>query len=152
MLLITVGPLLFMLLAFVLAGLGLSAGATPGLLLRIFAAGTVTALLYASLSMAVSSFTSRRAVAAVLVVLVILVPVSVVRTAIESAGAPKELDLLSSPFVVANLAYRIFGETPENHQPVTQLSTWLVVAGVGAAIVVGALVCWLRYRRLEAFR
>jgi ABC-2 type transport system permease protein len=152
MLLITLGPLLFMLLAFVLAGLGPSATETPELLTRIFAAGLVTALLYAALSMAVSSFTSRRAAAAVGVVLLLLVPASIVRPAIESADAPKELDLLSSPFVVFELAYRIFGETPDEADPVTELSTWLVAGGVGAAIVAGALVCWLRYRRLEAFR
>ena len=152
MLLITLGPLLFMLLAFVIAGLGPSATETPGLLLRIFAAGIVTALLYAALSMAVSSFTSRRAAAAVGVVLLLFVPVSVVRPAIESGGAPNELDLLSSPFVAFDLAYRIFGETPEDADPVTELSTWLVAGGVGAAILAGALVCWLRYRRLEAFR
>src|SRR5262245_63873469 len=152
MLLITLGPLLFMLLAFILAGLGPSVASTPKLLLQIFAVGTVTALLYAALSMAVSSFTDRRAVAAVGVVLVLFVPAIVVRCAIDSAGAPNALDLFSSPFVVANLAHRIFGETPENHQPVTHLSTWLVVAGVAAAVVAGTLVCWLRYRRLEAFR
>jgi ABC-2 type transport system permease protein len=152
MLLITLGPLLFMLLAFVLAGLGPSATETPELLARIFAAGIVTALLYAALSMAVSSFTSRRAAAAVGVVLLLFVPASIVRPAIESADAPKELDLLSSPFVVFELAYRIFGETPDEADPVTELSTWLVAGGVGAAILAGALVCWLRYRRLEAFR
>ena len=94
----------------------------------------------------------RRAAAAVGVVLLLFVPASVVRSAIESAGAPNELDLLSSPFVAAELAYRIFGETPEDVEPVTELSTWLVAGGVGAAILAGALVCWLRYRRLEAFR
>ena len=152
MLLITLGPLLFMLLAHVVAGFGPPAAETPGLLLRILAAGVTTALLYASLSMAVSSFTTRRAAAAVGVVLLLFVPVTVVRSAIESADAPNELDLLSSPFVAAELAYRIFGETPEDREPVTELSTWLVAGGVGAAILVGALVCWLRYRRLEAFR
>jgi ABC-2 type transport system permease protein len=152
MLLITVGPLLFMLLAFVLAGHGPSAGEVPGLLLRIFAAGTVTALVYAALSMAVSSFTTRRAAAAVGVVLLVFVPAFVVRGSIEDAGAPEELDLFSSPFVVAELAYRIFGETPEPGDPVTELSTWMVTGGVVGAIVAGALVCWLRYRRLEAFR
>jgi ABC-2 type transport system permease protein len=152
MLLITVGPLLFMLLAFILAGLGPSATETPGLLARIFAAGTATALLYAALSMAVSSFTTRRAAAAVGVVLLLFVPASIVRAAIESADAPKELDLFSSPLVVAELAYRIFGERGDPADPVATLSTWLVVAGVGAAILAGALVCWLRYRRLEAFR
>ena len=152
MLLITLGPLLFMLLAFVLAGYGPSASEVPGLLLRIFAAGIVTALVYAALSMAVSSFTTRRAAAAVGVVLLLFVPVSVVRAAIESADAPEELDLVSSPFVVAELAYRIFGERGDPADPVATLSTGLVAAGVGAAILVGALVCWLRYRRLEAFR
>jgi ABC-2 type transport system permease protein len=152
MLLITVGPLLFMLLAFVLAGLGPSATETPELLVRIFAAGIATALLYAALSMAVSSFTSRRAAAAVGVVLLLFVPASIVRAAIESADAPKELDLLSSPFVAFELAYRIFGETPDEADPVTELSTWLVTGGLFAAILAGALVCWLRYRRLEAFR
>jgi ABC-2 type transport system permease protein len=152
MLLITLGPLLFMLLAHVIAGFGPSAGETPKLLLRIVAAGVTTALLYASLSMAVSSFTSRRAVAAVGVILVLFVPSIVVRTAIESADAPNELDLLSSPFVVADLAYRIFGQVPEDADPVTELSTWLVAGGVGATVLAGALLCWLRYRRLEAFR
>jgi ABC-2 type transport system permease protein len=152
MLLITLGPLLFMLLAFVLAGLGPSATETPELLARIFAAGIVTALLYAALSMAVSSLTTRRAAAAVGVVLLLFVPASVVRAAIESAGAPNELDLLSTPFVAFELAYRIFGENSEEAEPVTELSTWMVTGGVGAAIVAGALVCWLRYRRLEAFR
>jgi ABC-2 type transport system permease protein len=152
MLLITVGPLLFMLLAFVLAGLGPSATETPELLVRIFAAGIATALLYAALSMAVSSFTSRRAAAAVGVVLLLFVPASIVRAAIESADAPKELDLLSSPFVAAELAYRIFGEQGDEADPVTELSTWLVTGGLLAAILAGALVCWLRYRRLEAFR
>jgi ABC-2 type transport system permease protein len=152
MLLITVGPLLFMLLAFVLAGYGPAAVDTPELVLRILAAGVMTAFLYAALSMAVSSFTTRRAAAAVGVVLLIFVPASVVRAAIESTGAPNELDLISSPFVAAELAYRIFGEAPDDADPVSELSTWLVTGGVLAAIVAGALVCWLRYRRLEAFR
>ena len=152
MLLITVGPLLFMFLAFVLAGFGPSATETPELLAQIFAAGIVTALLYAALSMAVSSFTTRRAAAAVGVVLLLFIPATVVRTAIESGDAPKELDLLSSPFVAFELAYRIFGERGDSPDPVSSLSTWLVAAGVGAAILVGGLVCWLRYRRVEGFR
>ncbi len=152
MLLITVGPLLFMLAAFVIAGQGPSVGETPLLLLRIAATGLVTALLYASLSMAVSSLTTRRAAAAVGVVLLLLVPASVVRPAID-AGAPNVLDLLSFPFVVFDLSYRIFGEQPDdNTAPVRELATWVVAGGVAAAIVAGALVCWFRYRRIEAFR
>ena len=152
MLLITLGPLLFMLLANTLAGYGPSAGETPELLLQILATGTATALLYASLSLAASSLTTRRAAAAVGVVLLLFVPVTVVRSAIDSAGAPDELDLLSFPFVAAELAYRIFGETPDDESPITELSTGLVTAGLGATILGGALLCWLRYRRIEGFR
>ena len=152
MLLITVGPLLFMLVAFVLAGFGPSAGETPKLLLRIVASGITTALLYASLSMAISSFTTRRAAAAVGVVLALFVPASVVRPAIDSTGAPNELDLLSFPLVAAELSYRIFGERAGDNVPVEELDTWIVAGGLVAAIVAGALVCWFRYRRIEGFR
>ena len=152
MLLITVGPLMFMLLARILAGFGPSTTELLELLVQILAAGLVTALLYAALSMAVSSFTSRRAAAAVGVVLLLVIPSVVARIAIESADAPKALDLISSPFVVAELAYRIFGERGDPADPVATLSTGLVAAGVVAAILGGGLVCWLRYRRLEAFR
>jgi ABC-2 type transport system permease protein len=148
MLLITVGPLLFMFLAFVLAGLGPSAGETPKLVLRILVTGVMVALLYASLSLAVSSLTTRRAAAAVGVVLAIFVPASVLGAAIESAGAPEELDVLSSPFVTGELAYRIFGERSGD----SDLSTWLLTAGWAGAVVGFSLVCWFRYRRLEGFR
>ena len=152
MLLITLGPLLFMLLAFVFAGLGPSITETPGLLGRILVAGTMTALLYVALSMAVSSFTTRRAAAAVGVVLLLFVPASVVTAAIESGDAPKELALLDSPSVAFELAYRIFGESSDGGNPVSDLSTWLLTGGIAGAILAGGLICWLRYRRLEAFR
>jgi ABC-2 type transport system permease protein len=152
MLLITVGPQLFMLAAYVLAGLGPPTVEVPELLLRILASGVATALLYASLSMAVSSFTTRRAAAAVGVVLALFVPVSVVRSAVESTDAPNELDLLSFPFVASDLSYRIFGEEPDDDAPVESLSTPVVTAGLGAAIVAGFFVCWIRYRRIEGFR
>jgi ABC-2 type transport system permease protein len=152
MLMITVGPLLFMFAAFVLAGFGPTVGETPKLLLRIVASGIATALVYASLSMAVSSFTTRRAAAAVAVVLALFVPLSVVRPAIESGGAPNALDLLSLPLAAADFSYRIFGETPDDNGPIDALSTWAVAGGLAAAVALGALVCWFRYRRMEAFR
>jgi ABC-2 type transport system permease protein len=152
MLTITVGPLLFMLAAFVVAGHGPSAADTPALLLRILTVGVTTALLYASLSLAVSSFTTRRAAAAVVIVLLLLVPPIFSGTAVESAGAPDELDLVSAPFVAGELSNRIFEETSEDGPPVTEVSTWLIASALAAMVVAGALVCWLRYRRLEGFR
>ena len=98
--------------------------------------------------MAVSSFTTRRAAAAVGVILLLFVPASVVRPAIESGGAPNELDLLSSPIAVSELAYRIFGESSDGSDPVAELSTWLVAGGVVGTILAGAAICRLRYRRL----
>jgi hypothetical protein len=88
----------------------------------------------------------------VAVVLALFVPVSVVRPAIDSTGAPNALDLLSLPLVAADFSYRIFGEQPDDNAPVEALSTWVVAGGLGAAIATGAFVCWLRYRRLEGFR
>jgi ABC-2 type transport system permease protein len=152
MLLITLGPLLFMLAAFVVAGYGPTLGETPGLLLRILGSGLATASLYVSVSMAVSSFTTRRAAAAVAVVLLLLVPAIVARTAIESVDAPNALDLLSLPFVASELSYRIFDETATEGAPIEELSTWLVAAGLAAWTAVGAAACWLRYRRIEAYR
>jgi hypothetical protein len=87
------------------------------------------------------------------VVLALFVPPSVVRPAIDGAGAPNELDLLSFPLVASDLAYRIFGEQSDDPTaPVAALATWVVAGGLGAAIVAGALACWLRYRRIEGFR
>ena len=68
-----------------------SIGELPELLLQIVASGIATALLYTALSMAVSSFTTRRAAAAVATVLLLFVPTTVVRSAIDSTGAPDEL-------------------------------------------------------------
>lgn len=152
MLMITLVPLLFMLAAFIVAGYGPPLGEAPGLLLRMLGSGLATALVYASVSMAVSSFTTRRAAAAVAVVLLLFVPAILARSAIESTGAPDALDLLSLPFVASELSYRIFGEAVSDGAPVESLSTWLVAAGLAAWTVAGAAACWLRYRRIEAYR
>ncbi|MGZ8693838.1 MAG: ABC transporter permease subunit [Gaiellaceae bacterium] len=152
MLLITVGPLLFMLLAFVVAGFGPSAGELPGLLARIVAVGTLTALLYTAVTLAVSSFTTRRAAAAVAIVLLVLIPPIVSGSAIDSGGAPDALDLISFHAVVGDLSYRIFGEPWTDGPAVATISTWLVSAAYVAYVLGGAAICWLRYRRIEAFR
>lgn len=150
MLAITLGPLLFMLAAFVVAGYGPTLGETPALLLRILVVGVVTAVAYAAVSLAVSSFTTRRAAAAVGVVLLLSVPVIVARGAVESAGAPDALDLLSFPFLASELSYRVFDEFHYEGQPIEELSTWVIAAGLAAWTAAGALVCWASYRRIEA--
>jgi ABC-2 type transport system permease protein len=153
MLLISVGPLLFMLLAFVLSGYGPATSDIPLLLVRILASGATTALLYTALSLAVSSFTTRRAAAAVGTILLLYVPMSIARSAVESADAPAQLDLVSFPFLASELSYRIFGEVSEDDgQPISELATSVVAGGLVGWSALALLVCWLRYRRIEAFR
>jgi len=151
MLAMSLGPLLFMYLAFVVAGFGPSASETPKLLLQILASGLATGIAYAALSLATASFTTRRAVAAVAVILLLLVPDIAVRAAIES-GAPDALSLLGMPAVVYELSSRIFGEAKPGDTPITRVSTELVLAGFFMWTGLSAAVCWLRYRRIEAFR
>jgi hypothetical protein len=85
-------------------------------------------------------------------VLLLFVPASVVTAAIESGDAPNELALLDSSSVAFELAYRIFGESSDGGDPASELSTWLLTGGIAGAILAGGLICWLRYRHLEAFR
>ena len=123
---------------------------TPGLLLQILGAGIGVALFYTAIAMAVSSLTTRRAVAAVAIVLLLLVPSIVVGVAIESSGAPAELTLLAPLEVAPEFAWRVFGDTRSNSSeapPITRVSTGLVVAGLVGWIVLGAGVCLVSYRR-----
>lgn len=149
MLVITVGPLLFMLTAFVVAGHGPSASEVPALLFRILVSGLVAAAVYTSVSLAVSSFTTRRAAAAIGIVLVLFVPAIVAGAAYDSGG-PAELNVLGLPFAVSALSYRIFGETPEDESAIYDLSTGVVVGALALAVAAGMLAAWLRYRRIEA--
>jgi hypothetical protein len=141
-----------MLLAFTLSGYGPATSELPGLLLRILASGAATALLYASLSLAVSSFTTRRAVAAVATIVLLYIPTGIARAAVESADAPAELDLLSFPILASELSYRIFGETGEEGEPISELATSVVAGGLVGWSALALFLCWLRYRRIEAFR
>jgi hypothetical protein len=138
-----------MLTAFVVAGHGPSAGELPGLLLRILASGLVAAAVYASVSLAVSSFTTRRAAAAIGIVLILFVPAIVAGAAYDSGG-PAELNVLGLPFAVSALTYRIFDEVPEDESAIYELSTGLVAGALAVAVLAGLLVAWLRYRRIEA--
>jgi ABC-2 type transport system permease protein len=152
MLLIALGPLLFMLLAYELAGYGEPASEIPGLLLQILGTGVTTALLYAALALVVSSFTTRRAAAAVGTILLLYVPLSIARSAVESADAPPELDLVSFPFLASELSYRIFGQVSEDGEPISELATSVVAGGLLGWSALALFVYWLRYRRMQAFR
>ena len=109
MLVMTAGPQLFILAAYAVENAGPSIVGTPLLLLRILVAGIGVALFYTAVAMAVSSLTTRRAVAAVATVLVLLVPTIAVGVAVDSSGAPDEL-ALATPGVATEFAWRVFGD------------------------------------------
>ena len=154
MLVMTIGPELFLLVSYSVVSAGPSLGEAPLLLLRIVVSGVGVALFYTAVAMGVSSLTTRRAVAAVATVLVLLVPSIAVGVAVESSGAPDELALLT-PSVATEYAFRVFGDSrdPSNGDPpIARLSTGLVVAGLGGWILLGGAVCLLSYRRQGARR
>ena len=154
MLVMTVGPQLFLLLSYAVVGAGPSLREGPLLLLRIVVSGVGVALFYTAVAMGVSSLTTRRAVAAVATVLVLLVPQIAVGVAVESTGAPDELTLLT-PSVATEYALRVFGETRDaldGGPAIGRVSTGLVVAGLAGWIVLGAALCLVSYRRQGARR
>ena len=150
----TVGPLLFIVVSYTVVDAGPSLGGAPLLLLRVIVSGFGVALFYTAVSMGVSSLTTRRAVAAVATVLVLLIPPIAVGVAVESSGAPDELALLT-PGVATEYAFRVFGETraqTADEPPIARVSTGLVVAGLAGWILVGGAVCLVSYRRQGARR
>jgi ABC-2 type transport system permease protein len=149
MLVMTAGPQLFIFAAYAVENAGPSALGTPLLLLRILVAGVGVALFYTTVAMGASSLTTRRAVAAVATVLVLLVPSIAVDVAIHSNGAPDEL-ALATPAVATEFAWRVFGDArkaSDGDPPISHISTELVVAGLLGWVVLGAGVCLASYRR-----
>ena len=139
MLVMTIGPQLFLLVSYTVVSAGPSLGDAPLLLLRIVVSGVGVALFYTAVAMGVSSLTTRRAVAAVATVLVLLVPQIAVGVAVESSDAPEELTLLT-PGVATEFAFRVFGEARgalDDDPPIADVSTGLVVAGLAGWILLG---------------
>jgi ABC-2 type transport system permease protein len=149
MLLMTLAPPLFLVSAYAVEGLGPSASGLPGLVLRIVVTGVAIAALFASVGLGIASLTTRKAIAGVAMVLVVLVPGIVAAIAIESGGAPDELSLANLLGVATELALRVFGEDP-SEGAIGRVSTALIVVGVAAWTALGAAVTWLSYRRIEA--
>lgn len=146
---VTVGPPLLLLLGRMLQEAGpdgpLGVLAVFG---RIVGSGAMLALFYTSLSLAISSLTDRRAVAAAGTLMLILA--SAVATNILHFGldGPAEVLVLNLTFAPQELVARIYGETGET----PALGTLALSAGIAAIAITAAATTFWRYQSLRVTR
>ncbi len=145
---ITLLPVLVLLLGLSASGAGPGSLADTGvLLLRMLGAAVVLSSTFAAVSLAISSLTDRRAVAAVGVVLFLLAS-GALSAGLEQAAAPVSLQLLNVSSVSLDLTQRIYalpGQFPN-------LPTWQLVLGAIAWTVGPLALLWTRYSRVEVTR
>jgi ABC-2 type transport system permease protein len=153
---VTTGPLLLMLAAYTIIGDG------PGnvwdftvLLARILVSGLVFSALYTGLSLAVSSFTSRRAAASATIILMLMTSaifVSALTDVDEGAGWSPNLlvfDLITLPLA---LVFHIFGTPEDIERPYRDVSFAVVLFGNLAWIALFAFITRYRYQRISVSR
>lgn len=147
LMLISVGPALLQLLGLTFADAG-----PPGIgewvkaAVRILAAGSLMALLYASTSMAVSCFTNRAIIATVAVIVVLSVGGAVAGAAYAADYQPW-LQLVSVVVVAVKSVSVIFGEDPGGGVRAFAVMVAVIVHLAGA----GAILTW-RYATLTEER
>jgi len=151
---VTTGPQLLMLVAYSLIGDG------PGgpldyvvAVVRILLAGLTMSALYAGLSLAVSSFTSRRAAASATIILALLTSAIFVSSLTDQdAGAGWSPNLVVFDFITLPLAlvFRIFEDDID--PPYDQVSTTVLLLANLAWIVLFAVVTRWRYQKVEVTR
>lgn len=158
---ITVGPLLFLLLAYTLEGSGPAGlGDWLTVLVRILASGVAIAATITAASLAISSLTDRRAFAVIGVILLLLGSNLVTSVLVEAADMDPRIYAFNLGEMGEALKDRIFGVGPpvlgedesSPGQSVSELSTWFVIAANAAWVTAGAAVLWWRYRRIEGGR
>ena len=147
--LITVGPPLLMLIAYVLQGVGPDGpGGVAASLVRIIASGLLLAVLYTAVGLGVSSLTDRKAFATAALLLLMVVVSTFVSVLVDETGLPASLhglSLLTGPFGLVEL---IHGERPD-------------IPGLGLPAALGGLTLWtalgltvtrVRYQLLQVTR
>ena len=148
---VTTGPVLLVLIGKTILGRGPDGFdgwiATFG---RVLLAGLAVSALHASLSLAISSLTSRRAVASAAIVTVLITSLSTTVSLVEGGASPNlvALNLFNLPF---QTVYRIYGEVwPDtNYRGVS--TTLIVGANIGWTLVF-SLIVWWRYRKITVTR
>ncbi|WP_423918287.1 ABC transporter permease [Candidatus Poriferisodalis sp.] len=156
---ITIGPLLFLLIAYTVEGSGPDGlGDWLIVLVRILGSGIAIAATITAASLAISSLTDRRAFAVIGVVLLLLGSNLVTSVLVETAELDARVYAFNLGEIGAALKDRIYGVGPppplgagegSPGQRLSELSTIFVVAVNAAWVAAGAAVVWWRYRRIE---
>lgn len=147
--LVTIGPPLLMLIAYVIQGVGPDGPAgVAATLARIVGAGLLLAVLYTAVSMGVSSLTDRKAFATASLLLLLLVSTLFMGVLIEAAELPQSLhalNLIVGPFALVELVH---GEASSTEG----LTLPIALAGVLAWTVLGFAVARISYHRQQVTR
>ncbi|MEE9417299.1 MAG: ABC transporter permease [Acidimicrobiales bacterium] len=146
---VTIGPQLLMLLSFTFEGTGPGPAEFVKTLVQIVLGGLAISTLHTSLSMAISSLTDRRTVAAAAIIMLLLVSGAVSSAFVDGAGLSHNYELLNLFGLPFALAVRIFGERAGF---LSSVSTGPIVAAYLAWTVLGAIVVRWRYQRMLVTR
>lgn len=151
MLIMTVGPQLLILSSYSIEGAGPGLLGSLGLIGKIVGAGLGVALFFTAVALGIASLTTRRAVAAVATVLLMLIPPVAIDSATQGGGAPDELAVASFAVAVEFSERVIDGVEPRNDpdNPIRSVATPLIVAGLLGWVVLGLAVSFGAYRWRE---
>jgi ABC-2 type transport system permease protein len=153
LLIVALGPPLFMLLARTIGGVGPNGfGAFIGVLWHVAVSGVIVAALPAALSLALASTTTRRAAASAAFVL-IEVGSAVITDTLINAGAPANLVVGNLAFLPLELVARVFGDFPGSGLTSARtVSTGTLVIAYLAITAVLMLFVRFRYQRIQVTR
>ena len=148
---VTIGPPLLMLIARTLDGTGPEGfSGFLDLLGKVLLSGVVVTVLYTSISLAVSSFTTRRAFASAAVILIFGVSAFVDGT-ITEGGVPPEWFVLNVAALPIELVFRIYGDVASNPASMGA-QTGVLVAGYLAWTFLALGILRARYQRATVTR
>ncbi len=153
MLLVTVAPIVFLIVAYTLVGAG------PGGVVdfaetfaRAIAAGIISAAFYTGLGMFVSSIPKRWGIASVSIIGALIVPQIVASILTEEADAPDWVAFTSPADILGKAWQHILGDLTNNGLAMDRLPGWQVVTVSIIYAVAFLAATWWRYQKIEVDR
>jgi len=150
---VTLGPPVLMLIGYATQGYGPSGLADwSSTVLRIVVTGVGIAAFHTTISMAISSITTRRAAASATFTLLVVGTGSVLQFLVRNDALGADWGVLNLLTLPRDFAYRVFGQEPDPFEMLggdALMSTPAVYAGFAGWMVLGLLVIVDRYRRAE---